>query len=159
MQLHTLTLEDFTQAKAEAVIQWCKSHTVNGYKGLSAGYLYSHELQGHPNFRFMEGISVPMHSDRISAYRPILFLNNPSRYLLRYESQAMARTWERGQLAILHLDTEHEVHSLEAEDYRQPWQAICYGNPERFKADTWGPEEVGKYARAMMKEFVEAITG
>ena len=158
MQLHTLTLEDFTQAKAEAVIKWCKGHTVDGYSELTHGYLYSHELEGFPSFRFMEGLSVPVHTDNIKAYRPILFLNNPSRYLLRYETQAMARTWERGQLVVLHLDAEHEVHSLEAENYRQPWQAICYGNPERFKADTWGPEEVGKYAMAMMKEFVEDIT-
>ena len=127
MQLHTLTLEDFTQAKAEAVIQWCKSHTVDGYSELTAGYLYSHELEGYPSFRFMEGISVPAHTDNIKAHRPILFLNNPSRYLLRYESQAKAVPWKRGDLAVLKLNEPHLIDSLEAEGSRQPWQAICYG--------------------------------
>ena len=157
MQLHTVTL-DLPQAKAEAVIRWCKANAIGGYSELTHGYLYSHELQGYPSFRFMEGISVPMHSDGIAAYRPILFLNNPSRYLLRYETQAMARTWERGQLVVLHLDTEHEVHSLEAENYRQPWQAICY-EAEMFKSGQWQPEDVGNYADHVMQQFVEAITG
>ena len=157
MQLHTVAL-DLSQEKAEAVIEWCKANAIGGYSELAHGYLYSHELQGHPNFRFMEGLAVPSHTDNIKAHRPILFLNNPSRYLLRYESQAKAVPWKRGDLAVLNLDEPHLIDSLEAEDYRQPWQAICYGNPERFKADTWGPEEVGKYTMAMMKEFVEDIT-
>ena len=158
MQLHTLTLEDFTQAKAEAVIEWCIENTVDGYSELTAGYLYSHELQGFPNFRFMEGISVPMHSDGIAAYRPILFLNNPSRYLLRYESQAKAVPWVRGDLAVLNLDEPHLIDSLEAEGSRQPWQTICY-EAEMFKSGQWQPEDVGNYADHVMQQFVEAITG
>ncbi len=157
MQLHTLSLEDFTQAKAEAVIKWCTENTVDGYSELTHGHLYSHKLKGFPNIQFMEGLAVPSHTDNIKAHRPILFLNNPSGYILRYDLQAKAVPWKRGDLAVLNLDEPHLIDSLEAQDDQQPWQAICYGNPERFKADTWGPEEVGKYAMAMMKEFVEAI--
>ena len=156
MQLHTLTLEDFTQAKAEAVIKWCKAHTVNGYIPLTAGYLHPYELKGHPNFRFMEGICVPMHKDGIAAYRPILFLNNPSRYLLRYETQAKAVPWVRGDLAVLNLDEPHLIDSLEAKKHRKSWQAICYDH-EMFKSEQWQPEDVGNYADHVMNQFVEAI--
>ena len=135
MQLHTLTLEDFTQAKAEAVIKWCKQHTVDGYNELTAGYLYSYKLQGFLNIQFMEGLAVPSHTDGIAAYRPILFLNNPSRYLLRYKLQAESVPWKRGDLSVLHLDTDHLIDSLEAKEYRQPWQAICY-EAEMFKSES-----------------------
>ena len=157
MQLHTLTL-DLSQEKAEAVIEWCKSHTVDGYSPLTAGYLYSHELEGFPNFKFMEGLAVPSHTDGIKAYRPILFLNNPSGYILRYDLQAKAVPWKRGDLAVLKLNEPHLIDSLEAENYRQPWQAICY-EAEMFKSGQWQPEDVGNYADHVMQQFVEAITG
>ena len=158
MQLHTITLEDFTQAKAEAVIQWCKSHTVDGYSELTAGYLYSHKLKEYPSFKFMEGLAVPSHTDNIKAYRPILFLNNPSRYLLRYKLQAESVPWVRGDMAVLNLDEPHLIDSLEAKEYRQPWQAICYDH-EMFKSEQWQPEDVGNYADHVMNQFVSAIVG
>ena len=106
----------------------------------------------------MEGVAVPSHTDGIKAYRPILFLNNPSRYLLRYDLQAKAVPWKRGDLSVLHLDTEHLIDSLEAKEYRQPWQAICY-EAEVFKSGQWQPEDVGNYADHVMGQFVSAIVG
>lgn len=51
---------------------------VQPYRLLRCGYIHNYELQSWPNFRLMEGVIFPPHSDGIVGYRPILMLRNPS---------------------------------------------------------------------------------
>lgn len=129
-----------------------KSITTQPYQPISCGYTHSYELKRLPNFRLMEGIIVPPHSDGIAAYRPILMLHNPSNsYVMRGTGQDLSPQ-QKGSLIVLDIDAEHEVHSKDPNGRLGPWMGLVWGpGGQPLMKTEW---EMGKVVERARAEFL-----
>ena len=129
--------------------------TVMPYRRLSVGYTHTHELKEKPDFRLMEGTVVPMHSDGIPGYRPILMLENPGQsYIIKGAKQKFLPQ-KVGTLIILDIDSQHEVRRKDPNNKLGPWSGMVWGvgATPLLKAE-WSPKEVANRAKKEFSEFI-----
>ncbi|WP_250565806.1 hypothetical protein [Adonisia turfae] len=136
-----------------------KALTTLPHQPFTQGYTHIYELQGHPNFRLLEGVTVPPHSDGIAGYRPILMLHNPgNNYIVRgVEADGRPQQFwvdtqwyfnrlkpqRQGTLIILDIDAQHEVHSQDPNGGHGAWAGLVWapgGQP--LPKSEWEPGEV-----------------
>ncbi|MBT9316465.1 hypothetical protein [Leptothoe spongobia] len=138
---------------ADQLLSYLQNITVQPYKPLSCGYIHSHELKSLPDFRLMEGVIVPPHSDGIAGYRPILMLRNPSNsYIVRGTDQTLSPQ-KRGTLIVLDIDIQHEVRSTDPNGRLGNWSGLVWGlsGQPLLKAE-WSTENVAEMAK---QEFLK----
>lgn len=137
---------------AEQLFSRLKENTIQTYKPISCGYTHSYELKNLSDFRLMEGVIVPPHSDGIAGYRAILILHNPSNsYIIRGTSQNLSPQ-KRGTLIVLDIDAQHEVHSKDPNGRLGAWAGLVWGLGGHPLIKTqWSVEEVAKKAKG---EFI-----
>ena len=135
-----------------------QSSTVQAYSPLSCGYTHSYELQSLPDFRLMEGLIVPPHTDGVAGYRPILVLHNPSNiYTIRGTSQRFSAQ-KRGTMVILDIDSPHEVHSKDPNCNFGPWSGLVWGQKgQPLIKSEWTVESVVTKAKAEFLALSSAL--
>ena len=143
-----ISLEHNAVTIPDGFVEHLKSITTQPYQPITCGYTHSYELKELPNFRLMEGVAVPPHSDGIAGYRPILVLHNPSNsYVMQGTSQSLSPQ-RKGALIILDIDSEHEVKSKDPNSRLGPWMGLAWGpgGQSCMKAQ-WDVGEVVERAR------------
>ncbi|NEZ63020.1 hypothetical protein D0962_09535 [Leptolyngbyaceae cyanobacterium CCMR0082] len=136
-----------------------KQIAIPPYQPFTQGYTHTYELKGHPNFRLLEGVAVPPHSDGIAGYRPILMLHNPgNNYIVRGTAGQKAQACSpqpRGTLIILDIDAQHEVHGQDPNGNHGAWAGLAWapgGQP--LPKSEWEPEKVLGVARDEFEGFL-----
>ena len=137
---------------ANQLLTYLQTITVQPYRPLSCGYTHSHELQNWSDFRLMEGVIVPPHSDGVAGYRPILMLHNPSNnYIIRGCDENKVQAFspqKRGTLIVLDIDAQHEVHSKDPNGNLGPWSGLVWGlKGQPLMKTEWGVEEIAQKAK------------
>lgn len=154
MIVHTEELE-LPDTNWKKLYPYLQTITVQPYQPFKCGYTHSYELKNWPDFRLMEGVIVPPHSDRIAAYRPILMLHNPGNsYVIRGTCQAVFPQ-RRGTIVVLDIDTQHEVHSKDPNGGFGAWAGLVWGpEGQPLMKTEW---DVGKVAEKAKEEFSKLI--
>lgn len=159
MIIHTEHLGDFNY---EAIYSYLQSITVQSYQPFHCGYTHSYELRNYPDFRLMEGVIVPPHSDKIAAYRPILMLHNPGNsYIVRGHSQTLPQLvlpQRKGTMIVLDIDAQHEVHSQDPNGGFGAWAGLVWGpGGGPLMKTEWKPGNVAEKVREEFSWFCNSI--
>ncbi|MGD1857323.1 MAG: hypothetical protein ACFB2W_24065 [Leptolyngbyaceae cyanobacterium] len=106
----------------------------------------------------MEGAVVPPHSDGIAGYRPFLILHNPSNnYTIRGVRQVCAPQVQ-STLAILDIDTPHEVHSKDPNGRLGSWAGLVWGlSGQPLLKNQWSLQDTTEAAKREFLNFCHAI--
>lgn len=150
-----------------------KSLTALPHQPFTQGFTHLYDLQDSPNFRLLEGVTVPPHSDGIAGYRPILMLHNPGNsYLIRGTSPRGPQltvvqgesNWprvepqKRGTIIILDIDAQHEVYSKDPNGSHGAWAGLAWGpDGKPLPKSEWDPEEALGMAREEFRKFLRAL--
>lgn len=150
MIMYTESLD--LSVSAAQLLSYLQNSTVQAYSPLSCGYTHSYELRKLPDFRLMEGLIVPPHTDGVAGHRPILILRNPSNiYTIRGTSQRFTAQ-RRGTMVILDIDSPHEVHTRDPNCHFGPWSGLVWGQKgQPLMKSEWTVESVVTKAKT---EFV-----
>jgi hypothetical protein len=156
MIVHTERLE--LSLDCEKIYAYLQGITAQPYQPLKCGYTHSYELQNLPDFRLMEGVVVPPHSDRIAGYRPILMLHNPGNsYIIRGTRQACFPQC-RGTMVVLDIDAQHEVHSTDPNGGFGAWAGLVWGlSGQPLMKTEWDTKNVVEKAREEIRKLLEKI--
>ncbi|EKU97970.1 hypothetical protein Lepto7375DRAFT_7229 [Leptolyngbya sp. PCC 7375] len=141
---------------------YLKSITVMPYQPFKCGYNHTYELKSLPDFRLLEGVIVPPHSDGITGYRPILMLHNPGNsYTIRGRDETgilyqLHGPQKPGDLIILDIEAQHEVRSKNPLTNFGPWAGLVWGHEGLpWPKGTWSPEDIANRAAQEFEKLLE----
>ncbi|MFG6107122.1 hypothetical protein U2F10_33095 [Leptothoe sp. EHU-05/26/07-4] len=142
----------------EQLLSYLKSITAMPYQPFRCGFTHLYEIKNFQNFRLLEGVAVPSHSDGIAGYRPILMLHNPGNsYIVRGTSQTFPPQ-QQGTMIVLDIDARHEVRSKDPNGGFGAWAGLVWGHcGEPLLKTDWEPQNVAEQARKEFTNFCHTI--
>ncbi len=156
MIVHTERLElplDF-----EKLFSYLQSITAQPYQPFRCGYTHSYELQNLPDFRLMEGVIVPPHSDGIAGYRPILMLHNPGNSYIIHGTRQASFPQRRGTMIILDIDAQHEVRSKDPNGGFGAWAGLVWGlSGQPLMKTEWDTKTVAEKAKEEFAKLCHTV--
>ena len=146
---------------AQDIYAYLISLTTLPYQPFRCGYTHTYEITGHPNFRLLEGVTVPPHNDGIVGYRPIVMLHNPgNNYVIRGRDETgllyqFHGPQYPGDLIILDIEAKHEVRSKDPNGGHGAWAGLVWGPEGKpLPKVEWEPEELLGAAREEFEKFL-----